>query len=46
MPDIFYRPIGGDNNTPPPAETFYILQENGERILTEDGSFLVQEAAP
>lgn len=29
-----------------PAETFYLLAETGDRILTEDGSFILLESAP
>lgn len=30
-----------------PVETFYLLQENGDKIILEDGSgFILLEAAP
>ena len=34
---------GGITAPPPPAVTYYILQENLDRLLTEDGNLLRKE---
>lgn len=45
-PGIWTIPTGGINFIPP-IETFYILQENGDRIILEDGTgFILLEEAP
>jgi len=42
----FNTPINTCGDAPEPVETFYLLQENGDRYLTEDGSFILLEASP
>jgi hypothetical protein len=49
--DIIYVSGGGSSSdttpTEPPTETFYILQENGDRLILEDDSgFGLTEDAP
>lgn len=46
--EVFKSPWDDDDlPTPPVPETFYVLQESGDRIILEDGSgFKLREAAP
>lgn len=37
-----HQPVGAA----PPGETFYLLQENGDRLLQENGDGILLESAP
>lgn len=36
----------GGTVTPPPVETFFMLQENGDKMQQENGDFMLLEGAP